>query len=154
MAPGVGVVRQAVRHACEWPVVAVTRSQTQGARAGMVATAILLIALLGWHGNTATTVAAVHYDRAFPELLLRPLSEASRQFGHVQTTRSVGGYDYDDAFNLHRESVRRHAYGFAPQTTRGLSKFGGVIEETGTNPAGGRIFTANGPSARATSMAS
>lgn len=93
MAPGVGVVRQAVRHACEWPVVAVTRSQTQGARAGMVATAILLIALLGWHGNTATTVAAVHYDRAFPELLLRPLSEASRQFGRVQTTRSVGGYD-------------------------------------------------------------
>ncbi len=33
----------------------------------------------------------------------------------------------------------------APNSTRGLSPLGGVIEQTGTNSAGGRIFTSTGP---------
>ncbi|MGB6056895.1 MAG: hypothetical protein WBF71_01420 [Microthrixaceae bacterium] len=33
---------------------------------------------------------------------------------------------------------------YTPSSSRGLSDLGGVIEETGTNAAGGRIFTSTG----------
>ena len=64
-------------------------------------------------------------------------------------------YSYDSAPNsadpvedlrrVRRASPGLGADRYAPNGPRGLSPLGGVIEQTGTNCAGGRIFTSTGP---------
>ena len=51
--------------------------------------------------------------------------------------------------STHRDGLRDSATVVAAETgARGLSPLGGVIEETGANAAGGRIFTSTGPIAQ------
>lgn len=68
--------------------------------------------------------------------------ELGRWF-QVGASRDGGTY-YDSTSTLARATASSEHYRSAPQTTRGLSPLGGVIEETGSNAAGGRLFTSTG----------
>lgn len=72
----------------------------------------------------------------------RPPPPASDRFIYDAIANSA--HPVDDLGRVRRASSGLGRDSAAPSSSRGLSNLGGVIEETGTNAAGGRIFTSTG----------
>lgn len=111
---------------------------------------LVALAVLGFSKPTSgPTAVSYAYDPGShadskPEPDLRGAPTQQPNWGRA-LHKSTGSRTCDDTVNLARTSARPVGAGLAPDTPRGLSNLGGVIEETGTNAPGGRLFTATGP---------
>ena len=102
----------------------------------LLATAVLTVSAPSVAGAATASLAkgraAYAYDT--PPLISAPIA----------TVSYVEGAWLGDDLASWGSSVSARGFGVAANTGRGLNEFGGVISQTGTNAAGGRVFTSTG----------
>lgn len=114
---------------------------------------IVLVGLALTFAVVPPTVAAASTTPAQGLIHAYDVAAKSRVDAHALVPGDVGDRDVssveeslvrDGRFVPVGASSRRPGTRIATNSARGLSDFGGVIEQTGTNAAGGRVFTSTG----------